>query len=450
MPLLHRTQLRLASLLATLAACAAPAWIDQRPKFSWGSPGEPQIWDLALYEPLTRVGPHVIATALGHPSGDGPVPSEQVLLYVDSGSSHAALLAPTFERLGLPTDSSRFVTIEDAAGDTHGWTGGLIPALRVEEGLALSDVVASVTTYKAVLGADVLAAYGWRIDLDDGILRLGAEPWPPSPDLIEVPTERFRDHALVKLRIAGEEVPLLIDTGAPFTLVDVTLLRRLGLRELPLVSRWPLGGAGRTVSVSTSFEGPLALAGSDLGMRRIFAHPGVQSVGRGMLGNDILYGYAFQVTRAGLALKPRGADLLSSALRRMARWRDLPSCPAVPGCITAEVRPRAAAESLPRVGVRFQALPPRPFRYLFGCLDGAGRLRASPLWIEIAVRQPRLGAEIDIAVAPEVPAAFGRLWATGCERLALLDANPIVNGARPLPETAEAHLAIDIRRVSFR
>jgi len=435
------------------AACAPPAWIDQRPRFSGRSSGEPQIWDLPLYEPLTRLGPHLIATAVGPTSGHGPTPQEQVLLYVDSGSSHGALLAPTFAHLGLATSSSRFVTIEDAAGATHGWTGALVPELRVGsagDDLALSDVSASVTDYKAILGADVLAAHGWRIDLDDGILRLGAEPWPPAPDLVEVPTERFRDHLIAKLRIAGEEVPLLVDTGAPFTVVEVGLLRRLGLREFPLASRWPLGGAGHPLSVTTSFEGPVALGWSDLGVRRIFAHPATQSVGRGMLGNDILYGYTFQVTRAGLELKPRTADLVSSASRRIARWRDLPSCPAAPGCITAALTVPAATDGLPRVSVRFEAVPPRPFRYLFGCLDAAGRLRASPFWIEIAVRQPVRGAETVIVVAPELPSAFRRLWSNGCERLALLDANPIVDGARPLPATAEAHLANDIRRVSFR
>ncbi len=391
---------------------------------------------------------------MGRPSGNGPAPSEQVLFYVDSGSSHAALLAPTFAHLGLGTSSSRFVTVEDAAGVAHGWTGALVPELRVGAGgdeLALVDVVASVTDYKAVLGADVLAARGWRIDLDDGILRLGAEPWPPSPNLIEVPTRPFRDHAIVDLRIAGEVVPLLLDTGAPFTVVDVALLRRLGLREFPLASRWPLGGgAGGTLSVTTSFEGRIALGGSDLGVRRIFAHPGDLSVGRGMLGNDILYAYAFQVTRAGLELEPRTAALVTSAPRRIARWRDLPSCPGAPGCITADLKAPAAAVGVPQVGVRFLAVPPRPFRYLFGCLDAAGRLRASPFWIEIAVRNPSPGAETDIFVAPEVPPAFRQLWANGCERLVLLDANPIVDGARPLPVTAEAHLATDVRRLTFR
>jgi hypothetical protein len=167
-----------------------------------------------------------------------------------------------------------------------------------------------------------------------------------------------------------------------------------------------------------------------------------------MLGDDILYDYAFQLTREGLALRPRASDLLASAPRRISRWRDLPACPGELGCLTAELVDAAA--DVPRLRVRFVVVPPRPFRYLFGCLGADGRLRASPLWVEVAVRQPQAGVPVDVPVAPEVPPAFHRLWVDGCARLALLDANPVVEGARPLPAVAEAHLATQIRRVSFR
>jgi hypothetical protein len=440
-----RSTLLSALLLAICAGCAPPSWISRAPKF----PSGPETWDLPLYEPLTRVGPHLLATVVGNPDPTGAPRTEEVLLYVDSGSSHGALFAQTFARLGVPTRSSHFVTIEDAAGAKHGWTGAVIPELRVG-GLTLAGVVASVTDYSAILGADVLAPHGWRLDLDAGTLTLGVEPWPADPDVVNVPLKPFHDHVLADLRIGGEAVPLLLDTGAPITAVDIEVLRRLGLPERPLASRWPLGGAGHKASVTTSFEGPVALGARDLGIRRIFAHPGGLSVGRGMLGNDILYAYTFQVTRAGLGLRPRTADLVASAPGRIARWHELPTCAGVPGCLAADLAASNSPDGVPSVRVRFLALPSRPFRYLFGCLDSAGRLRDSPLWIEIAVRQPTVGTAVDVAVAPEVPLAFRRLWASGCARLALLDANPIVDGARPLPAIAEAHLATDFRRVSFR
>ncbi len=434
---------RLVLLAVACVACAPPAWIDQPPRFPAGA----EIWDLPLYEPLTRIGPHVVATAVGRATA-GPPPTRQVLLYVDSGSSHGALLADTFAQLGVATAGSHFVTIEDAAGARHDWRGALLPALSFDGGLTVAELPTSLTDYREILGADVIAARGWQIDLDAGLLRLGAEPWPPDPEVLRPPTRRWRDHAFVDVVIGDQPVPLLLDTGAPFTVVDEAVLRRLGLTEQPLVSRWPLGGAGGQITVQTSFEGPVALGPQALGRRRIFAHPGGLSQGQGMLGDDILYDYAFQLTREGLALRPRGSDLLASAPRRISRWRDLPTCPGVLGCLTAELVDAAA--DVPRLRVRFVVVPPRPFRYLFGCLDAGGRLRGSPLWAEVAIRQPQVGVSVEVPVAPEAPPAFHRLWAEGCARLALLDANPVVEGARPLPAVAEARLATQIRRVSFR
>ena len=428
------------------AACAPPAWIERPPEF----PAGPQVWDLPLYEPLTRWGPHVAATAVGSMSAAGQTPAQDVLLYADSGSSHAALTAETFARLGVAAKPVRLVTIEDAAGVKRGWVGGLVPGLRLVEGPVLANLPASVAEHDQVLGADVLGAGGWQIDLDAGILRLGAEPWTPGPDVVSLPTRRFGNHAIVELRVGATGVPLLLDTGTPMTVVDVAVLRRLGLPEHPLASHWPLGGVGRDVTLETSFDASLGLGAVELGVRRIFGHPGGLSVGQGMLGNDILYGYAFQVTRAGVALRRRTADLLASTPARIARWRDLPVCAGAPGCLIAQLASPSGPTDGPRLRVRFVAVPPRPFRYLLGCLDGAGHLGTSPFWIEVAVRQPAPGVEVDIPVAPEVPTAFTRSWGNACAGLALLDANPIVEGARPLPPVAEAHLAADMRRASFQ
>jgi hypothetical protein len=94
-----------------------------------------------------------------------------VLLYVDSGSSHSALPAATFARLGVETPGSHFATIENAAAEKRAWSGGLIPEMRLGE-LALREVVAVVNERTAILGADVLTASGWRIDPDRGSLVL--------------------------------------------------------------------------------------------------------------------------------------------------------------------------------------------------------------------------------------------------------------------------------------
>jgi hypothetical protein len=66
------------------------------------------------------------------------------------------------------------------------------------------------------------------------------------------------------------------------------------------------------------------------------------------------------------------------------------------------------------------------------------------------VRDPRVGAAVELPVDPTAPPPFRRLWASGCAGLTVLDANPIVDGARPLPAVAEAHLATRIRGLNFR
>jgi hypothetical protein len=221
--------------IALQAGCALPVWMHDAPIF----PGAPGAWEVPLYEPLQRIGPYVLATVSGQPPPGAAPAREEVLLCVDSGTTRSELAAPTFAHLGVETTTSHLATIEDAAGVTRGWSGGLVPSVELGNGLTLANVVASVGR-TPILGADVLDAQGWQIDLDRGTLVLGARPWPAAPEVV-VPTHPFRNHALVDLRIAGQLVPVLIDTGAPFTVVDGAVLRELGLRAQPLAHPWPLG-----------------------------------------------------------------------------------------------------------------------------------------------------------------------------------------------------------------
>src|SRR4029077_3175098 len=124
------------------------------------------------------------------------------------GSSHGALLADTFAQVGVATAGSHFVTIEDAAGARHDWRGALLPALTFDGGLTVAELPTSLTDYREILGADVIAARGWQIDLDAGILRLGAGPWPAAPEVLRPPTRRWRDHAFVDVVIGGQPVTL--------------------------------------------------------------------------------------------------------------------------------------------------------------------------------------------------------------------------------------------------
>lgn len=431
---------------ALLAGCALPAWMHHAPDF----PAAPGSWELPLYEPLIRIGPYVLGDVSGRAPPGGAPQREEVVLYVDSGATHSVLLAPTFAHLGIETATSYFATIEDVAGVKRAWSGGLIPGVQLGGGLALQNVVASVGRQTPILGADVISAHGWQIDLDRGTLLLGAPPWPAAPDVVVVPTRPLGSHALVDLRIAGQLVPVLIDTGAPFTVVDIAVLRKLGLPEERLAHPWPLGVGAGVARIDAAFTGPVALGDLALGQRRILAHPGGFSGGQGMLGTDVLFAHAFQVTAGGLRLKPRAEDLLGATAARIARWRQLPTCAGAPGCVSARLDPAGSgAGGVARVLVRLLAVPPRPFKYLFGCTDGEGRLRRSLFWVEITVGQVAPNGDVEATFGPETPAAFRQLWARGCTQMALLDANPIVDGLPP-PAAATARVVMDTRNVTFK
>jgi hypothetical protein len=95
-------------------ACALPPWVHGAPRFP---DNDGVSWELPLYEPLTQVGPHVVGTFCGAATRDHASPCEEVVLFVDSGSSHSALRQATFDHLRIATTASRLATIEDAGGE---------------------------------------------------------------------------------------------------------------------------------------------------------------------------------------------------------------------------------------------------------------------------------------------------------------------------------------------
>jgi len=434
-----------ALLLVLLGAgCALPPWVHGQPRFPAGETS----WELPLYEPLTQIGPHVAGTFYGAAAPGASPPREDVVLYVDSGSSHSSLPEATFRRLGVDTVTSRFATIEDAAGVTRSWSGALVPEARIGGRLAHREVVASVDEDTAILGADVLDAHGWQIDLDRGTMLLGPAPWPAGPDVVAAPTHTWGAHAIVDVAVQGAPVPLLLDTGALVTVVARDVLRGLGLPEHPLYRPFPIGASPGGASLASTVDAAVAIGGHELGQRSIavLASPAAPST-RGMLGYDILSGYAFQVTRAGLRLRPRTAPLVETVGARVARWHDLPSCPDLPGCVAAA--PVVPGDPAARIHVRVAAAFPGATRFLFGCVGDGGRL-ASPFWLEIAVRRPAAGAELD--VAPREVAPPRQLWAARCTRLALLDVNPVIDAARPMTAKVdvEARLKLETRNMRLR
>ena len=439
-----RWSLRVATFCAGLAvaSCALPPWIGHPPVFP--SSGA-TAWAIPLYDPLTGVAPKVIATVCGAASAGKPRRCDDALLYVDSGSSHSALPAATLARLGVETTGSRLATIEDAAGERRAWSGGLVPEVRFGDALSLTNVVTVVHDQTAILGGDVLTAHGWRVDFDRGTLVLGTPPPPPaSAARVRLPVRGFHGGSIADLSVQGRTVPLLLDTGAPITVVDVSWLKALGLPLRTLNHPWPLSARDRSLVLGEATRADLRLGELELGPRQVVAHPRApEGPTRGMLGLDVLSDFAFGVTDGALELAPRAPSPLASAPERIARWPDLPRCPDQPGCVAAALEPEPTAAV--HVRIRVGATAPRAQRYLFGCVDGGGRLRDLPIWIEIGLRAPTAGQETVVEV--QMPERLRQVWAPGCKGLALLDVNPVLAGVHPMTADVDAGIAIAGRRV---
>ncbi|HEY7373890.1 MAG TPA: aspartyl protease family protein [Polyangia bacterium] len=419
-------------------ACALPPWIGHPPVFPAGSATS---WAIPLYEPLTGFGPKVIATVCGPPGPGKPRACEQALLYVDSGSSHSALPAATFARLGVETTGSHFATIENAAGEKRAWSGGVVPEVRLGD-LVLSDVVAMVHDQQGILGLDVLTAHGWRLDLDRGVLVLGAPPAPAAPPAARLPIRGFPARTIVDLSVQGRVVPLLLDTGAAFTVVDAAWLKAAGLPLRRLDHGWPLSARDPTLRLGEASDADVRLGDQDLGRRPIVAHPRApEGSDRGMLGLDLLSDYAFGVSAGVLELVRRASSPLAGAAERVERWRDMPPCPGLPGCVAAQVEPGTGA----RVRVRTAASSPRAWRYLFGCVDRDARPAELPFWIEIGIRAATAGQErvVDIPM----PERMQPIWRLRCASLVLLDVNPVLPVGRPLTSEVEGRFTFGNRRL---
>ena len=432
-------------LLPVLAtACALPPWVHGVPQFP---ENQGASWELPLYEPLTQVGPHVVGTFCGAVTRGRPPPCEEVVLFVDSGSSRSALREATFDHLHITTTTSRVATVEDVGGVKRSWSGALIPEARFGAHLAVRDLVATVHDSTPILGADVLAARGWQLDLDRGTLLLGAATWPEDPGVTAVPTRNWGAHAIVDLTVQGTPVSVLLDTGALVTVVERELMRGLGRAERQLGYPFPLGKRPDSPRLDSAFDVEVALGGRNLGRRSITALPVAGAVStHGMLGFDILSVYSFQVTAMGLRLRPREASLTDDVATRIARWGALPNCPD-PGCVAAA--PVAPGDHAARVRVRFAASYPRAMRFLFACSDDHGRLDNFPLWLEVSVSRPTAGTEVETALEGAAP-QVRQLWGSHCMRLTLIDVNPVIESVRPLGADVESRVALDSRNAHLR
>jgi hypothetical protein len=267
-----------------------------------------------------------------------------------------------------------------------------------------------------------------------------------------VVTHRWKMHAIVDMAIEGVPVPMLLDTGAPITVVDRSAATRLHRPERRLQFPMPPTPDAR-ISLATAVDAGITLGDISLGARAIPIHP-QERIGpagaHGVLGTDILFGYAFQADGDALRLTPRSPSLVDSVKARLSRWRDLPDSPDLPGCVRADITPiDGPTGRTVRVHLHVQRSWSRATRYLFGCA-GAQPAGVQPLWIEIAVEHPADDLDFDVQPGPVVPIAAQRTWAETCQRLVLLDINPTVPSGGAPRSDHELRLVLQSRGLRLR
>lgn len=166
----------------------------------------------------------------------------------DTGADSSGVTPATAARLNLRADPRRRVTIrgtggaiqaEEATADVEFGTTR-VPQLR----LAVVDLPSFGASPDGLLGTDVLARHDIEFDLAGARMVLhpaagGCEATgPPWADrrFYALPLQRRSRRFLVEVRIDGQPVRALLDSGAAGTLLTETAARRLGVTEAQLAA----------------------------------------------------------------------------------------------------------------------------------------------------------------------------------------------------------------------
>lgn len=367
-------------------------------------------WSAPLYEPLTAHAPQLWASAR---QGSKQL---DALLVVDSGSTVSALSEETLAALGAQVSTWRGASAIDAAGMRARLRGVTLEELQLGE-LNVREMQLASSGAVGLLGVDILGQRDWELDLDRGLLTLGAAPWPSGAAVVTLPARPLRGHRVVELSVAGQAVPLLLDTGGHFTAVNETTLRSLGLSPLPLERELTFVSVHGKFHVAQRYRAALALGEIELGTRDLLPRSHRCDAWRcGMLGWDVLNGFSLQVGPDSVRLKPRAA-VLSTVAERVRRWPAAPVCDDTPACVLVQLEPGTNA-------ARLQVLAdyPEPYAFLFGCLDESGQLRDDVPWLDVGILRARAGHAIDAMHG--IPEPLRRTWGAQCRNWALLDINP--------------------------
>jgi hypothetical protein len=377
-----------------------------------------------MRDPLFGPDLAVQATVLG-PGGK----RARLWTILDTGSSRAMIPPHVATDLGLVprwrTTIQSFHEVENVPVAMVHLTLGELAIDRVAAAIRL---MSSKEPERGLLGDSVLGHAPWEISWDRGTVTLGAGPWADTAASRSLAMHHIGpglDEVVV--HINGRPLRMVFDTGAAFSVIPerLALLMELGTRPYEGASARGVSG---DVGITRILVGDLEIAGWKLpdhlfAATRTGDHP--------LLGLDVLARFELLIVpRERVQLRPRTADLRTTAAARIRRWPWMPSCSS-PGCVRGRIEGNGPGG---RIELELEVPVTDPIEIILGCGD-----RAEP---ELPVPFHRLGKQFEppghhLELAVRV-ASQGRLSVAapdpdrrltlpqggGCRQLTVLDLRP--------------------------
>jgi predicted aspartyl protease len=427
--------------LTLLVFCGCGSSWNAPPVFP-GAPGE--AWKVPLHEPLTAHNPLVWVDMEGVPPAEGaPAPVVRRLMLVDSGAAVVGLDPETLGQLRVPIEVNRNVQMVDAQGERRPWRGGTVPAFRLGP-LELRQVVSATSPGALLLGRNVLDERPWELDLDRGVLVVGAPEWS-GPGIATLDMTRRDGEFYVEARLDHADLLLYFDTGASLTAVDADTARGEGFRRIALQHEATFTAVTGQFQVKEMYAADLSFAGLGGGVVPLTPLPEFHVGGAlnqkvvGLLGYTAMARFRMRVEPgSAVQFRARG-DVLATARERIERWPWVPSCAERPGCVEVDGHDQ---DGKLEISLRYEKAYDQPVTFLLACVGPDGHVDHAVDFVEVTRARVEAGHEDALHVGPgkrkdEFPAAGA------CPRMALLDVNP----APTLPSGPEGYAVTFARSV---
>jgi predicted aspartyl protease len=349
--------LRAVALLVVAGLSGASCHVHQS---GWPPPAFPPASGptvLAIRDPLEGRELSVPAQVTGKDARQAPL-----WMLVDSGASEVFLPAELARLVGLhEVEHGRSIGFGRAA--SAAMTVALLPELTLGD-LRIRQLMVGTnphdaTTIRGAVGQSVLRHAPWEISWDRGTVTLDARPWPSEPGVSAMPLERSErfptDEILV--RINGQPVKMLLDTGASTSTLPEDVATSLGLPAESFPPLPAIVGVGGAVRVEHLYTGSLAIGGTEIADQTFFGVPAHQPA---VIGLDVLSRFNLLIIPGQRLLLTARGDLRTTAAARVGRWAWIPKSCASPGCLQARID---------REGLQLVAEAQLPFtvEVLLGC-----------------------------------------------------------------------------------